>query len=248
MSDGAERRKRILYGRRGGHKLRAARQQLVDQLLPHISVELPQGGPNDGASDGAFLDLPELFAGMPEGQAAELWLEIGFGAGEYLAAQAQGHPDVAMIGCEPFLNGIASLLRYIERDGLQNIRIWPDDARDLIAALPEASVARSFLLYPDPWPKPRHAKRRFVTAENLDQVARVLIDGGEFLVATDHPVYCRWTLANTLRHDDFEWPASAASDWNKPPVDWPGTRYEAKAIRQGRMPTYLRFVRKPRSK
>ena len=242
MSDGAKPHKRIVYGRRRGHKLRDGRQALVDQLLPHLSIELPAAG--DGASP--YLDLSELFAAMPKAEDAELWLEIGFGGGEHLAARAGAHADVAMIGCEPFINGVASLLRYIERDGLQNIRIWQDDARDLIAALPEASVSRTFLLYPDPWPKPRHAKRRFVSAENLDQLARVLRDEADLLIATDHPAYVRGALSQMLRRRDFVWTASSASDWKTPPRDWPGTRYEAKAIRQGRQATYLNFVRRTR--
>jgi len=238
MNEEAKSHKKILYGRRRGHKLRDGRQALVDQLLPHLLVEPP--------APGSFLEKSEIFATLPNGRDADLWLEIGFGGGEHLAAQAGTNTDVAIIGCEPFINGVASLLRYIERDGLQNVRIWHDDARDIIAGLGEASVDKVFLLYPDPWPKPRHAKRRFVAPENLDQLARILRNGGEFLLATDHPVYCRWALAHLLRHSDFEWTATGPGDWKTPPEGWPGTRYEAKAIREGRRPSYLRFVRKQR--
>lgn len=247
MGERAKPHKRILYGRRVGHKLSDARQALVDQLLPHLRIDLPAPPADNG--DAAFLDIPELFAGMPAttaAAAADLWLEIGFGSGEHLAACAAARPDVAIIGCEPFLNGVASLLRYIERDGLQNVRIWQEDARVVLAALPAASVAKTFLLYPDPWPKARHAKRRFVTQENLDHLARVLADGAELLVATDHPVYCRWALSQILRHGEFEWTATRSGDWKTPPADWPGARYEAKAIRAGRKPHYLLFRRKPR--
>ena len=239
MNEEAKRHKNILYGRRSSHKLRDGRQVLVDQLLPDLLVEPP--------APGTFLEKSEMFAAMPNGGDADLWLEIGFGGGEHLAAQAAAHEDVAIIGCEPFVNGVASLLRYIERDGLQNVRIWHDDARDIIVGLGEASVDKVFLLYPDPWPKPRHAKRRFVAPENLDQLARILRDKAEFLLATDHPVYCRWALAQLQRHLDFEWTATGPGDWKTPPADWPGTRYEAKASREGRSPTYLRFERKPRA-
>jgi len=237
MNDEAEIRKRILYGRRRGKKLRGGRQVLVEQLLPHLSIEVPDTGK---------LDQAEVFAGMPDVMDAELWLEIGFGGGEHLAAQAGAHPDIAIIGCEPFINGVASLLSHIERDGLQNVRIWNEDARELIAALPDASLSKVYLLYPDPWPKARHARRRFVSPENLDEVARVLKDDGEFRLATDHPVYCRWALARTVRHADFDWTANSAVDWKEPPANWPGTRYEAKAIREGRTPHYLNFVRQAR--
>ena len=243
MNDEAKQYKRILYGRRRGHKLRDGWQALVDQLLPHLAIDLPE----TDASDGLQLDQADLFTGMADGKSADMWLELGFGGGEHLAAKALSRSDIAFIGCEPFINGVASLLRYIERDGLQNIRIWQDDAWKLMSVLPTASVARSFLLYPDPWPKTRHARRRFISTETLDQMARILRDDAEFFVATDHPVYCRWALSHLQRHPDFDWTACRADDWKTPPADWPGTRYEAKAIKAGRVPSYLSFVRKPRN-
>ncbi len=229
--------KRILYGRRRGHKLRPGRQELVDQLLPHLAIAPPD-------ADG--LDPAELFAAMELGEAVPLWLEIGFGGGEHLAAQAEAHRDTAFIGCEPFVNGIASLLSLIEKANLGNVRIWADDARGLIEHLPDASVDRAFLLYPDPWPKARHAKRRFVASGNLDQLARVLKDGAQLRIASDHPVYQRWTLCRMQGRDDFAWSAERADDWRQRPDDWPETRYEQKAVREGRTPMYLEFTRRPR--
>ncbi len=230
--------KRILYGRRRGHKLRPGRQELVDQLLPHLAIALPETG---------RLDPGELFAAMPLGDEAPLWLEIGFGGGEHLAAQAEAHPDIALIGCEPFINGIASLLSLIEKANLGNVRIWDDDARSLIEHLPDASVDRAFLLYPDPWPKARHAKRRFVATGSLDQLARVLKDGAELRIASDHPVYQRWTLCRMHGRADFAWSAERADDWRRRPDDGPATRYEQKAVREGRTPMYLNFTRRARA-
>lgn len=223
-----------LYGRRKGHRLRKGKQTLVETLLPELRVALPeQGGRIDPA---ALFDRP----------VEDLWLEIGFGGGEHLAAQASQHPTVGLIGCEPFLNGIASLLDHVAQGGLRNVRILPDDARPLIAALPDASVGRVFLLFPDPWPKKRHERRRFVGPENLDALARVMRDGAEFRVASDDMGYIRWSLAHLTDHPAFEWTARGADDWRERTPDWPPTRYEMKAIRQGRRPVFLRFRRRPR--
>jgi tRNA (guanine-N7-)-methyltransferase len=229
--------KRILYGRRRGHKLRPGQKELVDTLLPHLRLALPDQGE---------LDLTTEFGEPARSKNHQLWLEVGFGGGEHLAAQAENNPEVSLIGCEPFENGVASLLGHVENRGLQNIRIHDDDARDVIAALPAQSVSRAFLLFPDPWPKSRHAKRRFISADNLSAVARILKDGGEFRVATDHVQYCRWALSQILRHPDYDWQAERPSDWNQRPGDWPETRYEQKAIVQGRKPVYFRFRRKTR--
>ena len=229
MTDRSLEKKRILYGRRRGHKLRPGQQQLFDTLLPHLRIDL-----NDPVES-------------VDNEDTELWLEIGFGGGEHLAAQAEARPDIAMIGCEPFENGVASLLGHIEDRGLKNIRIHDDDARQLVEVLPEASVSRAFLLFPDPWPKSRHARRRFVSPENLSDLARVLKDGAEFRVATDHVGYCRWALSQLLKHPDFDWQAEQPVDWQQRPTDWPPTRYEQKAIDQGRKPVYFRFRRKSRN-
>lgn len=241
MNERSAHEKRILYGRRRGHKLRPGRQALVDHLLPHLLLDLEADG---------GLDLTAAFAAMLGGGAAvdqgNVWLEIGFGGGEHLAAQAEANPEVAFIGCEPFINGIASLLSEVERRGLKNVRLWDDDAREILSRLPDASLSRIFLLFPDPWPKARHAKRRFVSPANLEQVARVLGDGAEFRLASDHPVYQSWALRQLCRRRDFRWTAECREDWLKRPGDWPATRYEQKALKEGRTPHYFRFVRKSR--
>lgn len=202
----------------------------MDSLLPDIRV--PVGG---------TIDLEALF-----GRSAPVWLEVGFGGGEHLSWQADENRDVNFIGCEPFLNGIAKLLADIDEKDLAHVRIHDDDARDVLETLPDASIDRAFLLFPDPWHKTRHHKRRFVNPENLDHLARVMTDGAEFRVASDIPHYCRWTLREIRKHGVFEWQAACADDWRIRPDDWPGTRYEAKAIREGRTPAYLSFRRRAR--
>lgn len=221
----------LFYGRRQGRKLRPGRQHLMDELLPRLSIALPDAG---GKIDpfGLFPSRPQL-----------LWLEIGFGGGEHLAAQAARHPEIGFLGSEVFVNGIATLLAGVERDRLANLRIWPEDARVLLDALPDACLERVFLLFPDPWPKRRHADRRFIGPENLARLARVLAQGGELRVASDDPGYVAWTLQHLRRHPAFRWCAVRADDWRLPPADWVPTRYEAKALAEGRKPAYLRFVR-----
>jgi tRNA (guanine-N7-)-methyltransferase len=172
--------------------------------------------------------------------AAPLWLEIGFGAGEHLAWQASHHPEAMMIGCEVYRNGIAGLLGLIERQQLANLRIWPEDARDLIDRLADRSIARAFLLFPDPWPKARHVERRFVGKTNLDALARILVPGAEFRLASDEPSYIDWVLEHLPGHAAFE--RIGANDAR--PEDWPPTRYEQKALKQGRRPAYFRFRRR----
>ncbi len=217
---------RRLYGRRQGHKLRAGQADLVETLLPRLAVPT---GP---------LDAHGLF-----GDARPLWLEIGFGAGEHLAAQAAANPDVGLIGAEPFLNGVVGALGHIRDAGLSNVRLHMGDALDVLERLPDASLARAFLLHPDPWPKARHAKRRFVNPGPLDLLAAKLAPGAEFRIGTDHPVYCRWTLLQMARRRDFDWLAAAPADWQQRPADWPPTRYEAKARRLGHEVWYLRYRR-----
>jgi tRNA (guanine-N7-)-methyltransferase len=175
--------------------------------------------------------------------AGPLWLEIGFGAGEHLAWQAVQNPEVTLVGCEVYRNGIAACLGRVEHDRLANIRIWPADARDLIERMRDASVDRAFLLFPDPWPKKRHAERRFVVPANLDSLARVLKQGAELRFATDDPEYLRWTLDRLPVHPAFRWQANGPADWRQRPADWPPTRYEQKAIAEGRKPAYLCFHR-----
>lgn len=223
------------YGRRKGHPLRILAQRLVDELLPKIEVELPP--------EGERLDPLVVFSRSTR----EVWLEIGFGRGEHLAWQAAHNPTVGIIGCEPFINGVAGLLQKVDEEGLENVRIFHNDARLLLDALPDASISRLFLLFPDPWPKTRHHKRRFVSPENLEQLARVLKDGVEFRFGTDHMDYCRWTLAHLMDHPDFEWTAEGPEDWRRRPADWPPTRYESKAAEKGLKSAYLTFRRRKRA-
>jgi len=223
------------YGRRSGHRLRPARRKLVADLLPRVRVDPP--------ADGGRLDLEAVFPAA----ASDVWLEVGFGGGEHLAAQARRNPGTGMIGCEPFVNGIASLLSIINEDEISNIRIYDDDARLLAGALPDASVGRVYALFPDPWPKRRHHRRRFINPENLDAVARLMKDGAELYFASDHMGYVSWVLEHMLRHPAFAWPARGPADWRAPPADWVETRYETKARARGAACVYLRFVRVPRA-
>ncbi len=223
-----------VYGRRRGRRLRPGRQRLMETLLPRLRI------PIDG--DGGVRP-EDLFPEPPD----TVWLEIGFGAGEHLAAQAESHPEVGFLGCEPFLDGVANLLSLIDRAGLGNVRLLDDDARLLLAVLPDASLDRVFLLFNDPWPKTRHAKRRFLNRENLDALARVMKDGAELRFASDHLAYATWSLEQLMRHPDFAWTARRPADWRTPPADGFTTRYEAKAKAAGRACTYLGFQRLPRS-
>ncbi len=202
----------------------------MENLLPEVLVDLA----------GALDDPSGLFAVRPD----DLRLEIGFGGGEHLAADAQAHPERGYFGCEPFVNGVAKLLVEIETRGLANIRVHPGDANDLIGALPAATLSGVCLLYPDPWPKRRHRERRFVSDSLLARLARAMRPGAELRFATDIDDYAGWTLARILRSPDFAWPAQTAVEWLTPWRDWPGTRYEAKALREGRQPVYLTFIRR----
>jgi tRNA (guanine-N7-)-methyltransferase len=228
---------RFVYGRRTTHKLRAGRKAQLETWLPRLEVALPDA-PDVG------IDPRSLF---PPG-ITDIWLEIGFGGGEHLAAQAAAHPEIGFIGCEPFVNGVASLVRHVDEAGLGNVRVFVDDARLLLAHLPPASIGRAFVLYPDPWPKLRHHKRRVVNARTVDQLAALLKDEGELRIATDHPGYARWMLYYLTRHPAFRWLARGPSDWRDRPADWPATRYEEKARRAGRTPYYFRFERLQRSR
>lgn len=219
-----------LYGRRHGHKLKSHQAALFETRLPELSVALPSAG---------TLDCRTLFGK----EVKEIWLEIGYGGGEHLTAQAAAHPDVGFVGCEFYVNGIAKALSQIEKQDLKNIRLYTEDSRDLLLRLTPASIARAFLLFPDPWPKKRHNKRRYISPQTLNALASALEPGAEFRVATDIADYCRWTLAHIRRHNAFEWTAARPQDWRHRAEDWPPTRYEAKAIRQGRTPVYLSFFR-----
>ena len=221
------------YGRRFGRSLRSSRRRLLDEVLPALRVPLPDDGEVDPRS---------LFPGEPEA----VWLEVGFGGGEHLAAQAEAHPGIGFIGCEPFVNGVASLLAQVDGRGLANVRLLDDDARLLIDRLPAASVGRVFVLFADPWPKARHAKRRFVRPDVVDSLARIMADGAELRFASDDMGYVRWALERLVGHPGFAWAARRPEDWRAPPPGWCETRYEAKAKAAGRPCAYLTFRRRPR--
>ena len=238
-SAGHEARRRKLYGRRKGPKLSPHQEQLLATLLPEHALALEAG-----------RDPKRYFSSPVD----DVWLEIGFGAGEHLLWQAAHHPNIGVIGAEPYISGVAKLLSKLaslsqEKLPLfpvsggrgENLRLYSDDARNIIDALPDASLARVFLLFPDPWPKTRHHKRRFVQTEMLDQLARVMKSGAEFRFASDDQGYLNWTLERLMAHPCFVWSATRASDWHTRTADWPQTRYEAKEL-HGK-PAFLRFVR-----
>jgi tRNA (guanine-N7-)-methyltransferase len=267
-TDRSQRRK--LYGRRKGPKLSPHQERLLETLLPELSLELVPGG-----------DPRRYF----ESPVDDVWLEIGFGAGEHLLWQAEQHPNVGLIGAEPYVSGVAKLLSKLttlpneklllsptggegqgegastsgillenkpaeapphpsplpRRGRGENIRLYSDDARNILDALPDASLGRVFLLFPDPWPKTRHHKRRFVQRQTLDTLARVMKSGAEFRFASDDAGYLNWALERLTAHPAFAWTATRAQDWHTRTTDWPQTRYEAKEL-HGK-PAFLRFVR-----
>jgi tRNA (guanine-N7-)-methyltransferase len=260
---------RGIWGRRKGPALSARQDELLATLLPKLELKLePSRDPR------AYFDAP----------VRDVWLEIGFGAGEHLLWQAERNPDTGLIGAEPYISGMAKLLSKIaapsgspvSRPGepppplageesnaafsspvhgggareaggggvFGNIRLYSASAHDIVAALPDASISRVFILFPDPWPKKRHHKRRFIQMESLGALARVMKAGAELRFATDDAGYMEWALERLMAHEKFEWLAQCAADWRARSADWPQTRYEAKAIRAGRPCTYLRFARK----
>lgn len=240
-----EARRRTLHGRRRGKKLRAGQQSLLDTLLPRLAIALPAEPivtpDNEVAESPAKIDLAQVFGGaLP---ADGVWLEVGFGAGEHLVWQAEQHPTVGLIGCEPYVNGVAKCLAHIERTGVSNVRLFTDDARFVMQALPPQSLSRAFVLFPDPWPKTRHHKRRFVQRSNLDVLARLMKQGAELRLATDDPSYLPWMVEHACRHPAFEWSAESPADWRGRPADWPGTRYEQKML-AGHKPVFLRLRRR----
>jgi tRNA (guanine-N7-)-methyltransferase len=223
----------VLYGRRRGRTLRPSQKKRICGMLPQHAVDIPHSG---------RLEPQSLFAP----KRPSIWLEIGFGGGEHLASQAEQHPEIGFIGCEVFVNGIVKLLAEIEHRQLDNVRIFADDARLLIAALPPASIARVFVLFPDPWPKRRHHKRRIVSRETLDRLAEVMADEAELRLATDDDDYLCWMLERVIQHPAFEWLARRPGDWRERPRDWPPTRYEEKARAAARLPHFVRATRRPR--
>ncbi len=230
MTDDDSRRHGAFFGRRKGKPLRTHQADLMDSLLPHLALDLSIPAPQD---------LTTLFSGNVD----DVRLEIGFGGAEHLIAGALAHPCSGFIGVEPFVNGMAKALAQIEQHNLQNIRLHHGDAADLLSWLPAGALARIDMLYPDPWPKRRHWKRRFIQRESIAAIARALAGGGEFRFASDWAHYATWTLRRVLQSPDFLWTAERADDWRKPWQDFTRTRYEAKAIREGRVPCYLRFRR-----
>jgi tRNA (guanine-N7-)-methyltransferase len=218
------------YGRRRARAPSARQQALWQEVLPRVA------SPGDAP---ALADLPALFP-IP---VREVWLEIGFGGGEHLVWQAKRHPDVGVLGCEPFEDGVVKVLSAIELDALANVRVLAGDARPLLRLLPQAGIARVFILFPDPWPKKRHHKRRLVSAATLNEIARILRPGGELRMATDAAEYASAMLLAASHHRALRWTAKGPQDWRQRPPDWPQTRYEAKAVAAGRRCYFLRFGR-----
>jgi tRNA (guanine-N7-)-methyltransferase len=229
---GDERERRgAFFGRRKGKKLRPRQALLLDTLLPQLAIDLSAPAPTDPR---------DLFPQPVD----SVCLEIGFGGGEYLIAEAERHPGAGFIGIEAFTNGMAKALAAIEARNLRNIRLHHGDATDLLAWLPRAGLARVDLIYPDPWPKRRHWKRRFIQPASIAELARVLKPGGDFRFVTDIADYAAWTLTRVIRSPDFTWTAERAADWKLPWPGFSGTRYEAKAKRADRVPCYLIFKRR----
>jgi tRNA (guanine-N7-)-methyltransferase len=224
---------RNFHGRIKGKALRPNQEAWLDEDLGRLSPGAVDWEINPERKP---IDLKEYFGDR------EIWLEIGFGGGEHMVHQAVANPEVGIVGCEPYINGVAMLLGKIRKSGAQNIAVYPGDVRNMFDVLPEGSISRAFLLYPDPWPKKRHHKRRFVTEEHLRPLCKCLKKGAIFRVSTDIPDYVRQTLEEVPRYG-FEWLAERPGDWRAPWNDWISTRYEQKALREGRVPHYLTFRR-----
>lgn len=225
-----ERATEAFFGRRCGKRLRPQQSAAVEKLLPRLKIDLTAPPPGE---------LKNLF----RGPVRDVRLEIGFGGGEHLLNEIRRYPETGFIGVEPFVNGMAKLVTGLEGEMPANLRLYDDDATALLDWLPDAAISGIDLFYPDPWPKKRHWKRRFVNKANLDRFARVLRAGGQFRFASDIEGYVNWTLLSCRAHPAFEWKVRSADDWRIPYDGWLGTRYEAKAIREGRRPAYLTFVR-----
>jgi len=221
---------RAFFGRRKGHKLRQHQAELIDHLLPRLSLDIATGAPANAS---------EIF----DPAADDVRLEIGFGGGEHLAAEAQSFPATGFIGCEPYVNGMAKILAKIGAGNIVSIRPLAGDAAELLAWLPKSSLSRIDLIHPDPWPKRRHWKRRFVQDRTIAAMARALKAGGEFRFVCDIDDYCAWTLSHLSRSPDFQWLAERADDFRLPWAGYTMTRYGKKAAREGRKAAYLRFKR-----
>jgi tRNA (guanine-N7-)-methyltransferase len=218
------------YGRRRGRKPSARQAALLAGVLPRVALQLSQPPP---AMMGEIVAPP----------VGEVWLEIGFGGGEHLLWQARSNPHVGLVGSDPFEDGVVKVLNAIEQEKLSNIRLHADDARPLLRWLPDASIARTFILFPDPWPKKRHQKRRLVSPATLGELARVMRPGAELRLATDIGDYARWMLLALREQTTFRWLASGPGDWRERGPDWPPTRYEQKALESGRRCYYFRLCR-----
>jgi tRNA (guanine-N7-)-methyltransferase len=231
MTEGRKSRStEAFFGRRRGKTIRPQQATALAEGLERYSLDLGKAAP---------ADIGMLFPV----EVAAVRLEIGFGGGEHLRHEADGHPDIGFIGVEPFVNSMAKMTAALAEKPLANLRVFDDDATQLLDWLPDSSLAGIDLLYPDPWPKKKHWKRRFVSSVNLDRFARVLKKGGVFRFASDIDSYVNWTLLACAAHGGFAWQAAEADDWRKPYQGWPGTRYEAKALRENRRPAYLTFRR-----
>ncbi len=228
--DGTAQAQRAFFGRRKGHKLRTHQADLIAHLLPRLALDIAT--PPDPKLAGLF-DIP----------VDNVRLEIGFGGGEHLIAEARAFPNTGFIGCEPYVNGMAKILTLIEANNVSNIRLFAGDAAELLAWAPARALVRIDLIHPDPWPKRRHWKRRFVQDTTIDAMARALARGGEFRFVSDIDDYCAWTLSHFMRAPDFLWTAERAADWREPWPDYTMTRYGRKAEREGRKAAYLRFRR-----
>ena len=226
---------RNLYGRRRGKRLKPSRAVLLETDLPKFLFQGASAGENPCRET---VDLERQF-----GAKGKFRLEIGFGSGEHLIQIADSHPEIGLIGCEPFISGVASLLAKLRSQRMSNIRIYPGDVRDVLDVLPDGSISLAYLLYPDPWPKKRHHRRRFVTPEFLRPLARVLECSAEFRIATDVPDYTRQTIEQVPRDGLFEWTARRCCDWMRPWTGWLPTRYEQKAVANGGTPVYMTFIR-----
>ena len=223
------------YGRRKGRPLSQNMQRLLDSRLPEVAI--PE------QLDRNWLKQ-RLFLHESTEAPADLVLEIGFGGGEHLAAIAAAEPAKLFIGAEPFVNGVVSLLRHIENQVLRNICIWPDDVRLMLGQLPKNSLSCVYVMFPDPWPKVRHARRRILNPEMLNCLAGLLRPKGLLRMASDHPIAKSWLLAEAVRHPNFEWRARCAEDWRARPQGWPQTRYMRKGLSEGRLPSWFEFERR----
>lgn len=248
------------FGRRRGRSKSSRQAQLISEALPAVSVDLSQPAPQpleklfqqrqlavapDEAIASAAQNATPTIPRQSMHTIDDVWLEIGFGGAEHVLWQAEHHPKIGMIGCEPFEDGVVKALSGIGERHLHNVILHPDDARPLLRWLPQASIGRVFILFPDPWPKKRHAKRRLISPRLLGLLANIMRPGAELRIATDIGDYLRTVLIAFGSQSDFAWTCGGPEDWRCRPSDWPPTRYEQKAVRAGRRCYYLRFVRKP---